>query len=428
MKKEMKIGLLGLGVVATGVVERLAAQKKQIEGQTGVKLTISKALVLDTVEKAAFASAHGFELTTKLEDITENTEIDIVIELIGRISPAKEYILTALKNGKHVVTANKDLIAQHGQELIEVAKAQNVGFYYEASVGGGIPLLRPLATSYAADTITSVKGIVNGTTNYMLTKMMEDQLDYQTALEQAQNLGFAESDPTNDVDGIDAAYKMIILGAFAFGAELKVTDLAIQGIRNVQAADVKVAQSLGYEVKLIGEVKQVGEGVTASVSPVLVAKNHPLAMIKNEYNGVFIESKGIGQSLLYGPGAGALPTATSVLADLVEIADRTQGKQDFAPFNRKVANAPLVNRENVKENYFISVSLVTSAIETEEFVKGLVEQGYRVVYKAIDTKNNRLSLIVNHLTPTDYQTLLTKLATQGMIQGQLGVMGDFNEN
>lgn len=428
MKKEMKIGLLGLGVVATGVVERLAAQQKQIEEQTGVKLTIARALVLDPAEKAVFANAHGFELTTKLEDITENAEIDIVIELIGRISPAKEYILTALKNGKHVVTANKDLIAQHGQEIIEVAKAQNVAFYYEASVGGGIPLLRPLATSYAADTITSVKGIVNGTTNYMLTKMMEDQLDYQTALEQAQHLGFAESDPTNDVDGIDAAYKMIILGAFAFGAKLKVADLSIQGIRNVQAADVEVAQSLGYEVKLIGEVKKVGEGVTASVSPVLVAKNHPLAMIKNEYNGVFIESQGIGQSLLYGPGAGALPTATSVLADLVEIADRTQGNQDFAPFNRKVANDLLVNRENVKENYFISVSLETSVIETDEFVKVIIEQGYRVVYKAIDEQKNRLSLIVNQLTPKDYQALLTELATQGSIQGQLGVMGDFNEN
>lgn len=428
MKKEMKIGLLGLGVVATGVVERLVAQQKQIEEQTGVKLTISKALVLDTVEKAGFANAHGFELTTKLEDITENAEIDIVIELIGRISPAKEYILTALKNGKHVVTANKDLIAQHGQELIEVAKAKNVAFYYEASVGGGIPLLRPLATSYAADTITSVKGIVNGTTNYMLTKMMEDQLDYQTALEQAQHLGFAESDPTNDVDGIDAAYKMIILGAFAFGVELKIADLTIQGIRNVQAADVEVAQSLGYEVKLIGEVKQVGEGVTASVSPVLVAKNHPLAMIKNEYNGVFIESQGIGQSLLYGPGAGALPTATSVLADLIEIAERTQGNQDFVPFNQKVASTQLVNRENVTANYFVSIRLALSVVETEEFVQDLVEQDFSVVYKAIDTKNNRLSLIVNQLTPASYQALLTELAKQGSIEGQLGVMGDFNEN
>lgn len=428
MKKEMKIGLLGLGVVATGVVERLAAQKKQIEAQTGILLSIDKALVLNPQEKAAVAQAHGFELVTNIEDITKDAEIDIVIELIGRISPAKEYILSALKNGKHVVTANKDLIAQHGKEIIAVAKEHKVGFYYEASVGGGIPLLRPLATSYAADTITSIKGIVNGTTNYMLTKMMEEQMDYQTALAQAQALGFAESDPTNDVDGIDAAYKMIILGAFAFGADLSLSDLSIEGIRDVQAADVAIAQKLGYEVKLIGEVKRVAQGITARVSPVLVPKAHPLAMIKNEYNGVFIESEGIGQSLLYGPGAGALPTATSVLSDLIEIADRTYGQQSFEAFNRKESESSLADRSVVEANYFVSIELNETPVSAEEWVQPLIEQGYKVVYCALSATENRLSLIVNHVVPSAYEALLAELATKGHIQGQLGVMGDFNEN
>lgn len=427
MKKELKIGLLGLGVVATGVVERLAAQHKQIAEQTGVNLTIAKALVLDTSEKASLAKEHGFELVTTLEAITENAEIDIVIELIGRISPAKEYILAALKNGKHVVTANKDLIAQHGSEIIKVAKANNVAFYYEASVGGGIPLLRPLATSYLADTITSVKGIVNGTTNYMLTKMMEEKMDYQTALEQAQSLGFAESDPTNDVDGIDAAYKMMILASFAFGSQLQMSDLSIQGIRQVQAADVEMAQELGYEVKLIGEVKQVTDGVTARVSPVLVPQNHPLAMIKNEYNGVFIESQGIGQSLLFGPGAGALPTATSVLADLIEIADRTKNNQGFLPFNRKTQQAPVADRGKVKENYFVSLTIEEETSLTD-WLQSITEKGYPVVYHKFNAQTKRLTLIVNQLTPFEYESLIVELNTKGKVQGQLGVMGEFNEN
>lgn len=428
MKKELKIGLLGLGVVATGLVERLAAQKEKIEAQTGVSLLIDKVLVLDPKEKAELAKQHGFELVTTIDEITEDPTIDIVIELIGRISPAKEYILAAIANGKHVVTANKDLIAQHGAQIVEAADNKGVGFYYEASVGGGIPLLRPLATSYQADTITSVRGIVNGTTNYMLTKMMEEQMDYETALKQAQQLGFAESDPTNDVDGIDAAYKVIILGAFAFGAQLTLEDVSIQGIRQVQAKDVEKAQTLGYEIKLIGEVKQTQNGVVARVAPTLVPKMHPLAMIKNEYNGVFVESEGIGQSLIYGPGAGALPTATSVVADLIEIAKRVKAGQTFEPFNTNSQVGSLADATTVKENAFISVVWNEQPTTVDAFLQGLVDQGYTFAYQSFDADDKRLTLIVKEVTKTAYNALIDALNAQGMVEGQLGLMGDFNEN
>lgn len=427
MKKEIKIGLLGLGVVATGVVELLAIQKKKIEDQTGVRLTLTKVLVLDKTGKENVAKENGFELVTKLEEITEDPTIDVVIELIGRISPAKEYILAALNQKKHVVTANKDLIAQHGGELIQVAKDNQVGFYYEASVAGGIPILRSLSTSYLADEITSIQGIVNGTTNYMLTKMVENKMDYSAALDEAQALGFAESDPTNDVDGIDAAYKMIILGAFAFGMTITLDDLKIQGIRDLALEDVFSAQSLGYEVKLIGEVKKETEGISASVGPVLIPRTHPLAMVKNENNGVYIESRGIGQSLLYGPGAGALPTATSILADLIAIGQMAQGTQVYPPFNGLNQETKIAPRETIKNNYYMSVALSEDVEAEETIIKPLKDKKIALPFFKIEG-SKRLLLFIEAMTDEALQSVLSFINQQGKVQGVIRMMGEFDEN
>lgn len=427
MKKELKIGLLGLGVVANGVVELLAAQKEKIAKQTGVTLTLEKVLVLDKTGKEAFANENNCELVTKLEEITQDPTIDIVIELIGRISPAKEYILAALNEKKHVVTANKDLIAQHGTELIEAAKANQVGFYYEASVAGGIPILRSLTTSYMADEITSIQGIVNGTTNYMLTKMVENKMPYSAALEEAQALGFAESDPTNDVDGIDAAYKMIILGAFAFGMKLTMADLKVQGIRNLALEDVFSAQALGYEVKLIGEVKKEIVGVFASVGPVLIPKSHPLAMVKNENNGVYIESRGIGQSMLYGPGAGALPTATSVLADLIAIAQITQGTQVYPPFNSFSQETLIAPQSTIKNNYYLSVALPEGVVPEEAMIQPLRDKNHAIPFFKLEN-SARLLLIIEAITDEELATILSFVNQKGKVQGIIRMMGEFDEN
>ncbi|MDR1568264.1 MAG: homoserine dehydrogenase [Streptococcaceae bacterium] len=355
MTKTIKIGLLGLGTVGGGVPKILEAQAEKIKQSTGVEIVVAKGLVRDEAEKALRKTQFEIELTTNYDDIVEDEEIDIIIELIGKLEPARTFISRALKAGKHVVTANKDLLAQHGLELIELAGKNKVDLYYEASVAGGIPILRTLANSLADDGITKVQGIVNGTTNYMLTKMVEEGQSYEEALAKAQELGFAESDPTNDVDGIDAAYKMVILTQFAYGMNIQLEDVARRGIRHVSIDDVKMGQKLGYVIKLVGETSLLSDGVAAEVAPMLVPVQHPLAAIKNEMNAVFVESMGIGESMYYGPGAGSLPTATSIVADVVQIAKNIQSDTTGVPFNPYHLATKLAKDTQIKGKYYFAI-------------------------------------------------------------------------
>jgi len=313
-------------------------------------------LVKDEDEKnRLLAAGNDFNFVTNVDDILSDQDITIVVELMGRIEPAKTFITRALEAGKHVVTANKDLLAVHGAELLGIAKANKVALYYEAAVAGGIPILRTLANSLASDKITRVLGVVNGTSNFMMTKMVEEGWSYDDALAEAQRLGFAESDPTNDVDGIDAAYKMVILSQFAFGMKVAFDDVAHKGIRNITPEDVAVAQELGYVVKLVGSIEETPSGIAAEVTPTFLPKAHPLASVNGVMNAVFVESIGIGESMYYGPGAGQKPTATSVVADIVRIVrrlnDGTIGK-DFNEYSRDLA---LANPEDVKANYYFSI-------------------------------------------------------------------------
>jgi len=313
-------------------------------------------LVKDEDEKnRLLAAGNDFNFVTNVDDILSDQDITIVVELMGRIEPAKTFITRALEAGKHVVTANKDLLAVHGAELLEIAKANKVALYYEAAVAGGIPILRTLANSLASDKVTRVLGVVNGTSNFMMTKMVEEGWSYDDALAEAQRLGFAESDPTNDVDGIDAAYKMVILSQFAFGMKVFFDDVPHKGIRNITPEDVAVAQELGYVVKLVGSIEETPSGIAAEVTPTFLPKAHPLASVNGVMNAVFVESIGIGESMYYGPGAGQKPTATSVVADIVRIVrrlnDGTIGK-DFNEYSRALV---LANPEDVKANYYFSI-------------------------------------------------------------------------
>jgi len=253
------------------------------------------------------------------------------------------------------VTANKDLLAVHGAELLEVAKAHNVALYYEAAVAGGIPILRTLVNSLASDKITRVLGVVNGTSNFMMTKMVTEGWSYEDALAEAQRLGFAESDPTNDVDGIDAAYKMVILSQFAFGMNVKFEDVGHQGIRNITPEDVAVAQELGYVVKLVGSIEETASGIAAEVTPTFLPKEHPLASVNGVMNAVFVESIGIGESMYYGPGAGQKPTATSVVADIARIVRRLNDGTIGKAFNEYSRPVVLAKPEDVKANYYFSI-------------------------------------------------------------------------
>lgn len=402
--KELRVGILGLGVVGSGTVKVLSDHQTKIKEQTGKTLSIVKALIRPGEDKEDFAKEYGLTLTTELSEIVEDDSLDIVIELIGKVHPAKEFITAALQNGKHVVTANKDLIAQHGVELIDIAKENHVSLFYEASVAGGIPILRTLTANYLADEITNIRGIVNGTTNYMLTKMLENGTSYEEALSEAQTLGFAESDPTNDVDGIDAAYKMVILTQFAYGMDVTLDDLEIKGIRGLSDLDVSQANKFGYEIKLIGESVKTEGSVDVSVGPVLVPKTHPLASIKNEFNGVFINSTGIDQSMFYGPGAGSLPTATSVVSDVAAIA-KNQALGILAPqFNEYRRPLVLTTAEQAKSKYYFAINA------TEETVATIFNE-LAIATEEIDENNGRISVITTSINRVQLAELEEKLAT-----------------
>lgn len=352
----VKIALLGFGTVASGVPFLLKENGEKINQSAHSEIEVAKVLVKDEDEKnRLLAAGNDFNFVTNVDDILSDQDITIVVELMGRIEPAKTFITRALEAGKHVVTANKDLLAVHGAELLEIAKANKVALYYEAAVAGGIPILRTLANSLASDKITRVLGVVNGTSNFMMTKMVEEGWSYDDALAEAQRLGFAESDPTNDVDGIDAAYKIVILSQFAFGMKVAFDDVAHKGIRNITPEDVAVAQELGYVVKLVGSIEETPSGIAAEVTPTFLPKAHPLASVNGVMNAVFVESIGIGESMYYGPGAGQKPTATSVVADIVRIVRRLNDGTIGKDFNEYSRDLVLANPEDVKANYYFSI-------------------------------------------------------------------------
>ncbi len=318
-KKEVKIGLLGLGTIGGGAITLLLRNGGRIKEQFDVKLTLERVLERDLSRAKAVGIDEGM-LTIDPALLLEDPEIDIVIELIGGIEPARTFISTALKNGKYVVTANKDLMATHGRELLALAAENKRNIFYEASVGGGIPLIRPLKHSLVGDRVVRLVGIVNGTTNYIFTRMANDDLTLQEALLQAQELGFAESDPTNDIEGLDAAYKLAVMAGLAFGKSVDPGRIYVRGISAVTHEDIAYARELGYVVKLLAIGEDLNGQLALRVHPALVPVNHPLAAVQNEFNAIFIEGEAVGELMFYGKGAGAMPTATAVVADLVEAA------------------------------------------------------------------------------------------------------------
>ena len=352
----VKIALLGFGTVASGVPFLLKENGDKIFQAAQSEIEVAKVLVKDEEEKARLlAAGNDFNFVTNIDQIIEDAEVSIVVELMGRIEPAKTFITRALQAGKHVVTANKDLLAVHGAELIAIAKEHGVALYYEAAVAGGIPILRTLVNSLAADKVTRVLGVVNGTSNFMMTKMVEEGWSYEDALAKAQELGYAESDPTNDVDGIDAAYKMVILSQFAFGMNVQFDQVGHKGIRNITPEDVAVAQSLGYVIKLVGSIEETPSGLSAEVTPTFLPTAHPLAGVNGVMNAVYVESIGIGESMYYGPGAGQKPTATSVVADIIRIVRRLNEGTIGKAFNEYSRPVQLAKPEDVKSDYYFSI-------------------------------------------------------------------------
>lgn len=318
MMKEIKVGLLGLGTVGTGVVRIVEGHQEDLINQVGSPITIAQILVKDRT-KGRNISVDASQLTEDPWEIVRNPEIDVIVEVMGGIGQTKEYILEALERGKHVVTANKDLMALHGPEILEKARDKGCDVLYEASVAGGIPIIRTLIEGFSSDRITKIMGIVNGTTNYILTKMSQEGAAYSDVLKEAQELGYAEADPTSDVEGLDAARKMTILSTLGFRANVSLDSVSTKGISNVTQEDIQYAKRLGYEVKLLGIAERQDDTISVSVQPTLIKHSHPIAAVNGVFNAVYIHGEAVGETMFYGPGAGEMPTATSVVADLVAV-------------------------------------------------------------------------------------------------------------
>ncbi len=312
----IQIAIMGLGTVGTGVAKVVAENAKQIERKLGEPLQV-KAILVRHFKDGPYRQL----MTDDFRKIEEDDDIRVVVETIGGVEAAYEYTKRALMAGKHVVTANKQLVAEHGCELLELARKKNVNYLFEASVGGGIPILRPLTSCLAANELNQVTGILNGTTNYILTRMIRAGLTFEQALKEAQDNGYAEKDPTADVDGHDACRKICILAALAFGQHVYPDQVPTEGIRGVTLEDVAYADSRGYKIKLLGRAIRQPQGkVCAFVAPHLVPADNPLAGVEDVFNAIAVNGNAIGDVMFYGRGAGKLPTASAVVADVIDIA------------------------------------------------------------------------------------------------------------
>ena len=311
--------MLGCGNVGGALVQLLAQDGDAIADRTGLRLEVTRVAVRSTSRERSVQVPEGC-LTTDAESVVTDSDVDVIVEVIGGIEPARSLILEALKSGKPVVTANKELLANVGAELVDAAAGAGVDLLYEAAVGGGIPLIRPLRESLAGERITRVMGIVNGTTNYILTRMSEAGASYSDALAEAQTLGYAERDPTADVEGFDAAAKCAILASIAFGSKVVAGDVYREGISGITTADIAYAERLGYVIKLLAIAEHVEGEIAVRVHPAMIQKTHPLASVRESFNAVFIEGEAVGELMLYGRGAGGMPTASAVLGDLIDAA------------------------------------------------------------------------------------------------------------
>jgi homoserine dehydrogenase len=312
---------LGCGNVGAAFVELVGRQADSIEARTGVRLEVTRVAVRNLSAERTVVLPEGV-LTRDPHGVVASDEVDLVVEVMGGIEPARELITSAIERGKPVVTANKALLANVGAELFAAADKHGVDLLFEAAVAGGIPIIRPLRESLRGEPLVRVMGIVNGTTNFILTRMTEDGQDYSTALAEAQRLGYAESDPTADVDGFDAGAKGAILATIAFGVKVVAGDVYQEGIRTISSADIRMAERLGYVIKLlaIAELEESDGSVSVRVHPAMVPKHHPLASVRDSFNAVFVEGRSVGELMFYGRGAGGSPTASSVLGDVIDAA------------------------------------------------------------------------------------------------------------
>ncbi|MGE7603210.1 homoserine dehydrogenase [Peribacillus sp. NPDC097675] len=417
--KAISIGLLGLGTVGSGVVQIIESHQDKLMHQVGCSINIKKILVKD-MTKDRLVDVDQSMLTANPEDILSNPEIDLIIEVMGGIEETREYLIEALKNKKHIVTANKDLMALYGPELLELATENQCDLFYEASVAGGIPILRGLVDGLSSDRITKMMGIVNGTTNFILTKMSKEGRAYENVLKEAQELGFAESDPTADVGGLDAARKMAILSTLGFSMNIGLHDVEVQGITEISEEDLRYSKKLGYTMKLIGVATRTGNRVEVSVQPTLLPEEHPLASVNNEYNAVYVYGEAVGETMFYGPGAGSLPTATAVVSDMVTVIKNMRlgvnGRSAVSPQYPKQLKDPT----EILAKYFIRLHVQDEVGVLAKITNLFAEHGVgfdKILQLPLDVKESSEIVLVTHKAPmAAFDQIKAKLHDYNMVR------------
>ncbi len=355
--KILTIGIIGFGTIGSGVIKVIQEKASQLEKKSGLKLQL-KAVCDQDITTRRNVPIEKSILTTAVDEVIKNKDVQVVVELIGGIHPAKEYILESLKNKKHVVTANKALLAEAGEEIFKTAQDNGVEIYFEASVGGGIPIIKTLREGLISNRIENIFGIINGTSNYILSEMSQNGCDFEKALQQAQDKGYAENDPALDITGLDAAHKLATLSRMCFNPQIDFKDVYVEGIENIDLSDVKYADEFGFCIKPLAIAKRAGSDLEIRVHPTLLPKKHLLSNVNGVFNAIFINTDLVGNLLLYGPGAGQLPTASAVVSDLIDVAKKIGESQPLtllgiSPENKIKQIRPI---DEIESCYYIRFS------------------------------------------------------------------------
>ena len=402
----IQIGLLGVGTVGGGTYTVLKRNQEEIARRAGRGIVVK--MIADTnLERARSLADTGVIVTSDGHEVTRNPEIDIVVELIGGQTIAKELILEAIANGKHVVTANKALLANHGTEIFAAARAKGVIVAFEAAVAGGIPIIKALREGLTANRITWIAGIINGTSNFILSEMRDKGLPFETVLAQAQKLGYAEADPTYDIEGIDAAHKITLMSAIAFGIPVQFSKVYIEGITKLTGDDIRYAEELGYRIKLLGITKRVEKGIELRVHPTLIPVRRLIANVEGVMNAIVVKGDAVGATLYYGAGAGAEPTASSVIADLVDVtrlhtADPMHRVPPLSFQPDLLSDTPVIPMDEVETSYYLRIQVVDKPGVMAEITRIVAEQNISIsalLQKEASDESEQVSVIMlTHLT------------------------------
>lgn len=424
----IQIGLLGVGTVGGGTYTVLKRNQEEIARRAGRGIIVK--MIADTnLERARSLADAGVIVTSDGHEVTRNPEIDIVVELIGGQTIAKELILEAIANGKHVVTANKALLANHGTEIFAAARAKGVIVAFEAAVAGGIPIIKALREGLTANRITWIAGIINGTSNFILSEMREKGLPFETVLVQAQKLGYAEADPTYDIEGIDAAHKITLMSAIAFGIPVQFSKVYVEGITKLTGEDIRYAEELGYRIKLLGITKRVEKGIELRVHPTLIPMKRLIANVEGVMNAIVVKGDAVGATLYYGAGAGSEPTASSVIADLVDItrlhtADPMHRVPPLSFQPDLLSDTPVIPMDEVETSYYLRMQVVDKPGVMAEITRIVAEQKISIsalLQKEASDESDQVGIILlTHATvEKNINAAITRIEALPVVTGKV---------